>query len=53
MFFLSEGQTETVISSEQIVRTEENAPTESPVMKQEQKDQDEQGTSNTSHMMSE
>ncbi|GAA6222589.1 nucleolin-like isoform X1 [Lates japonicus] len=38
----TEGQTETVISSEQIVWTEEAAPTESPEMKQEQRDQDEQ-----------
>lgn len=36
---VSEGQTETVSSSEQVVRTEEE-------------NQDEQGTANTSHMIS-
>lgn len=40
---VSEEQTETVSSSEEIVGTEEDAPKE---------DQDEQGTANTSHMMS-
>lgn len=51
-YFFSEGRTEVVSSSEQIAGTEEDAPTESTDRKQEKKDEDEQGTVNTSNTIS-
>lgn len=44
---VSEGQTETVSSSEQT----KDAPVETTEMKLEEENQDEQGTTNASHMM--
>ena len=46
--FFSEAQPKT----EQTVQIEDNAPTERREMKQEEKEQDEQGTANASDMMS-
>ena len=50
--FGSEGQTETVSPSEETVQKEEDAPAESAETKQDEENQNEQGTVNASHMMS-